>query len=213
MFPEIQESIDKGTCILEWDHSKGEPPVPLLKDKFSALRKKAKTMNFSIAYGKSAAGFSKDWNCSLEEATDTLKKWYSNRKEVEEWQNNVKEIAKEKAFTQTLLGRFRNLKNKISEQKTRMHSLRAAINTPIQGGAADIVIAAMVKLKNNVELKNLGYKMILQIHDEIILEGPEINSKKALELVIKDMENPLDYEFPVKLEVDAKIGNNWYESK
>jgi DNA polymerase-1 len=61
MFNEIQDSINKGECLLEWDNSKGKPPVPLLKDKFSALRKKAKTMNFSIAYGKSAHGFSKDW--------------------------------------------------------------------------------------------------------------------------------------------------------
>lgn len=213
MFPEIQEAIDQGKCLLEWDHSKGDPPAPLLKDKFSALRKKAKTMNFSIAYGKSAAGFSKDWNCSLEEANETLKKWYSNRKEVEEWQNNVKKIAVENAFTQSLLGRYRNLSRKISEKKTFSHALRAAINTPIQGGAADIVIAAMVKLKNNIELKKLGYRMILQIHDEIILEGPEENAEKALKLVIQDMENPIDYEFPVKLEVDAKIGNNWYESK
>jgi DNA polymerase-1 len=61
MFNEIQDAINKGECLLEWDNSKGKPPVPLLKDKFSALRKKAKTMNFSIAYGKSAHGFSKDW--------------------------------------------------------------------------------------------------------------------------------------------------------
>lgn len=61
MFNEIQESIDKGECVLEWDSSKGESKIPLLKDKFSALRKKAKTMNFSIAYGKSAPGFAKDW--------------------------------------------------------------------------------------------------------------------------------------------------------
>jgi DNA polymerase-1 len=80
-------------------------------------------------------------------------------------------------------------------------------------GAADIVIAAMVKLKNNNELKNLGYKMILQIHDEIILEGPEENAERALKIVIEDMENPLDYEFPVKMEVDANIGNTWYETK
>ena len=61
MYPEIQEAIDKGECLLEWDYSKGKPTVPLIKDKFSGLRKKAKTMNFSIAYGKTAKGFAKDW--------------------------------------------------------------------------------------------------------------------------------------------------------
>lgn len=213
MFPEIQESIDKGECLLEWDSSKGKSPVPLLKDKFGGLRKKAKTMNFSIAYGKSAMGFSKDWNCSIEEADDALKKWYSNRKEVEKWQNNIKQLAVEKAYTQTLIGRYRNLRKIISESKTHGHALRAAINTPIQGGAADVVIAAMVKLHQNEQLKKLGYIILLQIHDEVILEGPEENAQDALKLVVDIMENPFDYEFPIKMEVDAKIGNNWYESK
>jgi DNA polymerase I len=71
----------------------------------------------------------------------------------------------------------------------------------------------MVKLFKNNELKKIGYKILLQVHDEIILEGPEEHAEKALKIVIKEMENPFDYEFPVKLEVDAKIGNNWYESK
>lgn len=213
MFPEIQESVKKGECLLEWDSSKGKPPAPLLKDKFSALRKKAKTMNFSIAYGKSAVGFSKDWNCSIEEAEESLRKWYSARKEVEIWQNNVRELAKESAFSQTYLGRYRNLNNKISVKKTHFHALRAAINTPIQGGAADIVIAAMVKIKKNKKFDDLGFKILLQIHDEIIMEGPEENAEEALRLLKEDMENPVDYEFAVKMEVDAKIGNNWYESK
>ncbi len=71
----------------------------------------------------------------------------------------------------------------------------------------------MVKLFQNNELKKLGYKIILQVHDEIILEGPEENAERALQIVKEDMENSFDYEFPIKLEVDAKIGNNWYESK
>jgi DNA polymerase I len=213
MFPEIQESIDKGECVLEWDSSKGKSPVPLLKDKFAGHRKKAKTMNFSIAYGKSAIGFSKDWNCSLQEAEETVRKWYSNRKEAEAWQNKVKALAVDKAFTQTLIGRYRNLRKIIQEGRTFNHALRASINTPIQGGAADVVIAAMVKLHKNEKLKNLGFKILLQVHDEVILEGPEEHAEEALKLTIEDMESPFEFEFPVKLEVDAKIGNNWYESK
>lgn len=171
-------------------------------------------MNFSIAYGKSAHGFSKDWNCSIEEAEESLKKWYSARKEVENWQIKVKQLAIDKGYSQTYFGRYRNLVNKISVKKTHQHGLRASINTPIQGGAADIVISAMVKVWNNKKLKELGYKILLQIHDEIIMEGPEEHADEALKLLIDDMENPIDdFEFPVKMEVDAKIGNNWYESK
>lgn len=213
MFPEIQQAIEKGECVLEWDSSKGKCPVPLLKDMFSGLRKKAKTMNFSIAYGKSAIGFSKDWNCSVEEAEASLRKWYDARKEVEEWQKQVKNVAIERAYSQTYLGRYRNLRNKLNTKLTYMHALRASINTPIQGGAADIVNAAMIKVHKNKELRKLGYKILLQIHDEIIMEGPEEHAEEALKLLKEDMENPIDYVFPVKLEVDAKIGNNWYEGK
>ena len=80
-------------------------------------------------------------------------------------------------------------------------------------GAADVVIAAMVSLHSNKRLKELKYKILLQIHDEIILEGPEEHAKEAFEIVKHVMENPFTIEFPVKMEVDAKIGDNWYESK
>lgn len=68
MYPEIQKELDEGKLLLEWDSSKGKPPVPLLKEKYANERKKAKIMNFSIAYGKTVHGFMKDWNCSLDEA-------------------------------------------------------------------------------------------------------------------------------------------------
>ena len=90
---------------------------------------------------------------------------------------------------------------------------RRAINTPIQGGAADIVNASMVKIAQNRELKELGWKLLMQIHDELILEGPEESSKQAFEIVKNNMENPFDFKLRVDLEVDAKIGDNWYECK
>lgn len=68
MYPEIQKEIEQGTLLLEWDSSKGKATVPLLKEKYANERKKAKVMNFSIAYGKTVYGFMKDWNCSKEEA-------------------------------------------------------------------------------------------------------------------------------------------------
>ena len=68
MYPDIQKELETGSVLLEWDYSKGEPPAPLLKEKFSNERKKAKIMNFSIAYGKTVHGFMKDWDVSLDEA-------------------------------------------------------------------------------------------------------------------------------------------------
>ncbi len=89
MYPEIKSEIEKGTLLIEWDKSKGENKIPLLKDKYASERKKAKTMNFSIAYGKSAYGFAKDWDCSLEEAQKALDLWYSERQEVKKWQEKI----------------------------------------------------------------------------------------------------------------------------
>ena len=101
--------------MLEWDFSKGEPPVPLLKEKYSNERKKAKVMNFSIAYGKTVHGFMKDWNCDYEEASRTVDAWYSDRSEVRDWQSKVQSIAIEKGWTKTLLGRYRNLTKHFTE--------------------------------------------------------------------------------------------------
>ncbi|CAD8076713.1 unnamed protein product [Paramecium primaurelia] len=215
MFPHIQEEIDKGELLIEWDKQKGKAPAPLVKDKYAAERRKAKVLNFSIAYGKTATGFAKDWQCEVKEAQKTIDAWFAQRKEVEQWQYNVRMIAKNQFFTQTLLGRYRYLE-KYFQQQTRSyinHGLRAAINTPIQGGAADIVIAAMVKIYKNQSLKDLGYKLLLQVHDELILEGPEENAQQALKIVKELMENPFEIQLELPLEVDAKIGNNWYECK
>ena len=82
MYPEISKYIESGEILLEWDYSKGQPTVPLLKDKFSNERKMAKIMNFSIAYGKTAHGFAKDFNCTKQEAQESLDKWYKERPEV-----------------------------------------------------------------------------------------------------------------------------------
>ena len=217
MFPYVKEELDAGTLLLEndssEDHSKSQ--LPLLKDKYANERKKAKTMNFSIAYGKTAHGFAKDWNCSLEEAMNTVDLWYSDRPEVRKWQEQVKKVAIERGYTSTLIGRYRSLVKHFMEKDKRkiMHGLRAAINTPIQGGAADIVIAAMVKLSRNKVLAQNGWRMIHQVHDEIIFEGPEQSAQEALQLVKTDMENPFDSPLKLKMEVDAKICDNWYEGK
>ncbi|CAI2379738.1 unnamed protein product [Moneuplotes crassus] len=213
MYPEIKDKIENGEVLLEWDYSKGNPPAPLVKDLYAAERKKAKIMNFSIAYGKTAHGFANDFNCTIEEAQDVVDIWYRERPEVKEWQENAQHIASTEGWTKTLLGRFRNLSRFFKGRRTRNQGMRRAINTPIQGGAADVVIAAMVKIAKDPILKELGYTLLLQIHDEVILEGPEETSEEALQRVIQIMENPLDEPLLIKLEVDASIGNNWYEAK
>jgi len=216
MFPHVRKAVDDGEVLLEWDYSKGEPPAPLLKDYYGSERRKAKTLNFSIAYGKTVHGLSKDWNVSVDEAKEILDAWYADRPEVLDWQKKVKAEARRTGYTRTLMGRYRALPG-ISVPKLRGHGERAAINTPIQGGAADIVVLAMIKLQRSELLKNLGYKLLLQVHDEVILEGPEEQVDEALAEVRRCMEAPWDdfglKPLKVELTVDAKFAKTWYEAK
>lgn len=131
MFPYIKESLDAGECLLEWDYSKGDPPKPLLKDLFASERRKAKTLNFSIAYGKTAHGLSQDWGVSKAEATKMLNAWYDARPEVKKWQVTVKKIAEDQGITRTLMGRYRQLPHGKDPQERKLfgHAQRASINT------------------------------------------------------------------------------------
>lgn len=220
MFKYIQDAVENGDCLLEWDYSNGEEPnKPMLKDKYASERRKAKTLNFSIAYGKTAHGLSQDWGVSTKEAEEMLQAWYKSRPEVEEWQKTTKEVAKKCGITRTLMGRYRHLphaKDK-NNKKSLGHALRASINTPIQGGAADVAMMAMLKINNSELLKRLGWILLMQVHDEVILEGPEETSEEAFREVMKCMQEPwvLGLEkTKVPLLVDGSFSHtNWYEAK
>lgn len=217
MYEHIQEAVDKGECLLEWKGEAGEdPPVPLIKDMFAAERRKAKVLNFSIAYGKTAHGLAKDWKVSLREAEETLNRWYRDRPEVKTWQEERIVEAHQLKSVRTLLGRQRHL-HQINSRNSgvRKHLERAAINTPIQGGAADIATLAMLEIQRNQELRELGWTLLLQVHDEVMLEGPSETKERALELVRRCMENPFHGTNPlsVSLSVDAKTADTWYEAK
>jgi DNA polymerase I-like protein with 3'-5' exonuclease and polymerase domains len=218
MFDYVKEKVDAGECLLEWDYSKGDPPKPLLKDLFASERRKAKTLNFSIAYGKTAHGLSQDWGVSREEAEGMLQAWYNARPEVLRWQQNTKKYARQNGLTRTLMGRYRQLPDAMGKNRKLIgHSERASINTPIQGGAADVAMMAMIKINNNEKLKRLGWVMLMQIHDEVILEGPTETSKEAFAEVVNCMEAPWVFgldETAVPLLVDGSyVHNNWYDAK
>ena len=133
MYPEVAAAVKNKEVLLEWDSkTNGPPPAPLLKDAFASERKKAKILNFSIAYGKTPHGLSKDWGVSLEEARDTVDRWYADRPEVLLWQKYTIQKAHESLYTRTLMGRYRPLPE-IKTKRFRAHNERAAINTPIQG--------------------------------------------------------------------------------
>jgi DNA polymerase-1 len=217
MYPYVKEAVDTGKVLLEWDYSKGQPTVPLVKDTYASERRKAKTLNFSIAYGKTVHGLAADWGISTDEAQNTLEAWYRDRPEVKEWQERTRDLARREGYVRTMMGRYRRLPDAGIRGPSGSHALRAAINTPIQGSAADVVVVAMLKLHRSQKLMDLGWKLILQIHDEVILEGPKESSKEALEEVRNCMQNPFDgfglNPLRVSLDVDAKSADSWYKAK
>ncbi|XP_051135305.1 DNA polymerase I B, chloroplastic/mitochondrial-like [Andrographis paniculata] len=218
MYPHIRKAVENKEVLLEWHPQSDDdkPPVPLLKDAFASERRKAKMLNFSIAYGKTTVGLARDWKVSRAEAQETVDLWYSDRKEVLAWQLERKKEAHTYSRVHTLLGRarhFPSLKNASSAHKA--HIERAAINTPVQGSAADVAMCAMLEISKNARLKELGWRLILQVHDEVILEGPTESGEEAKSIVVNCMSNPFDGEnfLRVGLSVDAKCAQNWYSAK
>jgi DNA polymerase-1 len=219
MYEYVAEAVERGEALLEWDSAHSKPPAPLLKDKFGKERKNAKILNFSIAYGKTPFGLSKDFGVSRKEAADTLDKWYSDRQEVRAWQAQAVQTARLFGYTRTLMGRYRRLpdamltSNALAAKKAKAHAERAAINTPIQGAAADVVMQAMLRIHSHPRLRELGWEMVCQIHDEVIVEGPEESADEAMKLVVDLMEHPFEKPLSVALEVDAKCDTSWYKAK
>ncbi|KAG0586378.1 hypothetical protein KC19_2G086100 [Ceratodon purpureus] len=215
MYPHVREAVEKERVLLEWE-GQGKPPAPLLKDIFGSERRKAKMLNFSIAYGKTAMGLAKDWKVKLDEAKATVDLWYSDRPEVLAWQKERKREAHETLKVHTLLGRARHLPDVNSPNSLlRSHMERAAINTPVQGSAADVAMCAMLEINRNEKLRELGWKLLLQVHDEVILEGPSESAAEAKDLVIHSMMYPFDGEnfLDVELVVDGDHALNWYAAK
>ncbi len=139
MYDYIRKAVESGEVMLEWDYSKGQPTVPLVKDVYGSERRKAKTLNFSIAYGKTAFGLAADWGISKEEAEKALQAWYSDRPEVKAWQEATRASAKANGMVRTIMGRLRLLPDATFMGPGTGHALRAAINTPIQVGCRLLV--------------------------------------------------------------------------
>ena len=206
MFSEISNALHAGEISL------GE-----IKGKFPTQRAQAKTLNFSIVYGKSVKSLSEDLLVSVGEAADLLESWFRSKPEVKAWNCAVVEKAKETGFAYSLLGRPRVLPH-IFDPRLGNKSARAAANHCIQGSAADIALCAMLRVKDDDQLKALGFKMVLQVHDEFILEGPEENAEPAKEILKDLMQNPFtfidpNYSFRVPMLVDAGIGKSWADAK
>ncbi len=178
----------------------------------SVERSKAKAVNFGIVYGISAFGLGQDLSISNSEAKKYIEEYFKTYPTVKVYLDNVKESAHEKGYSVTHYGRRRpipELKN--SNFMQRSFGERVAMNSPIQGTAADIMKIAMINVFDAMTEKNLKSKLILQVHDELIIETYEDEREVVASILRDKMENACD--FPVKMLVALSEGMSWFEAK
>ena len=174
-------------------------------------RAKCKMVNFGIIYGISAFGLSQRLKVPRKEAADLIETYFKLYPKVKVYMEAAIAKAREKGYAETVLGRRRTLRDINSRNATaRQAAERDAINTPIQGSAADLIKVAMVKVDKALKAENLRAKMVLQIHDELVFDVPLGEAEKVKEIVTREMTTALD--FGVPLEVGIGIGDNWLEA-
>lgn len=176
------------------------------------MRRQAKAVNFGIVYGISDYGLSQNLNISRKEAKEFIDKYFSLFSGVKKYMNEIVGIAKESGYVSTLLNRRRYLPDINSRNfNIRSFAERTAMNTPIQGTAADIIKLAMIKVNKELEKQKLSSKLKLQVHDELIFEVPPGELEKMKKIIPEIMENAIKLDVPLK--VDVNIGKTWYEAK
>ena len=176
------------------------------------LRRNAKAVNFGVVYGISAFGLSEDLSISRKEALDYINNYFKIYGGVKTFLDKQVVDAKEKGYVKTMFGRIRPIPEiKSSNFMTRSFGDRVAMNSPIQGSAADIMKISMLKVDEALEKSGFDARIVLQIHDELLVEVKEEEAAKVSELVEKAMKEAVSLKVP--LEVDAHIGKTWLEAK
>jgi DNA polymerase-1 len=174
------------------------------------MRRVAKTVNFGIIYGISGYGLEQATELPREEAEKFISNYFEIHPAVKLYIEKTKEMARTKGYVETILGRRRYVREINSSNRiVREAAERMAINMPVQGTSADIIKVAMVKLDREMEKKGLRSRLLLQVHDELLLEVPENERSSMLELVPDIMSHAIELSVPLK--VEAKIGRNWGE--
>ena len=176
------------------------------------MRSQAKAVNFGIVYGIGPYSLSNDLNISFKEAKDYINGYMATYSGVAEYMTRVVEQAKADGYASTLMGRRRYLPElKASNAITRGFGERVARNMPVQGTSADIIKIAMIRVFNALKAKGLQAKLILQVHDELIVEAPEKEKDIVLAILQEEMEKAVSLKVP--MEVDAHIGETWFDAK
>jgi DNA polymerase-1 len=178
----------------------------------SLLRNRAKAVNFGIVYGISDYGLSKDLKIPKKEAKIYIENYFSRYPKVKQYMDDIISNAKEHGYTTTLLNRRRYVPEILSRNAIqRGAGERIAMNTPIQGSAADIIKIAMIKVHNELKERKLNSKLILQVHDELLVETHKSEIEEVKGIVKKNMEEAMSLKVPLTADVGA--GSNWFDAK
>ena len=174
-------------------------------------RRIAKVVNFGIMYGAGPYRISQELKISMKEAKEIIDNYFDTYPKISNYISSSLNKAREDGYVKTINGRRRNLVNIRSSNKNLVRAdERIAINMPIQGTAAELIKIAMINIQEKIEVMNLETKLILQVHDELILEVPENEKKVVSEMVVEEMESALKISVPLK--VDSSFGCSWFEA-
>ncbi len=177
-----------------------------------ALRRNAKAVNFGIVYGISDYGLSQDLDIPVKEAKEYIEAYFANYEKVKAFLDVTVAQAYADGYVTTLYNRRRIIPElSSSNYMTRQFGERIAMNTPIQGTAADIIKIAMIKVEKRLKKEQLQAKLILQVHDELIIEAPTDEMERVKALLVEEMEGAVSLSVP--LTVDVQVADNWYEAK
>jgi DNA polymerase-1 len=172
------------------------------------LRRNAKAINFGLIYGISAFGLGKQLGITRNLAAEYMAMYFEKYPGVKAYMESTKKLAGENGYIETLFGRRLYLRDiNASNAMRRQASERAAINAPVQGTAADIMKIAMIKMHKLIKETNIDAKLILQVHDELILDTPAKEIDQVIQLVTESMMGAANLDVP--LEIDIGIGDNW----
>jgi DNA polymerase-1 len=175
------------------------------------MRSKAKMVNFGIIYSISAFGLSQRLGIPRKEAAELIDNYFAQYPGIKQYMNDTLEFARENGYVKTIMGRRRYLKDINSRNFTvRGFAEREAINSPVQGSAADMIKMAMIRIHEHMKSKNMKSKMTLQVHDELVFDAHISEVDELQELVIHHMKNAIPLNVPIEVEVGR--GANWLEA-
>ena len=177
------------------------------------MRRSAKAVNFGIVYGISAFSLSQDIGVTVAQAKEYMEKYFQHYSGVKAYMDHVVEQARQDGYVTTLFGRRRWVPElKSSNFNTRSFGERVALNAPIQGTAADIIKLAMIRVRDRLRAEGLEGRLVLQVHDELIVECPERETERVCALVKEEMEAVAAQRLPVRLLADTAAGKTWAEA-